>query len=123
MLRQQNGVQDRAIQEELDELVRSPDRLRRYVDYKKAETAFRLWDLDANGKVLRDKITRGLLKCALNLLPLCCLSSPPAAAAFLTHTEDRPLHLLAYCCGNKGYSYQAGKVMSKPCVIRPRTPG
>ena len=67
MLRQQKGVQDRAIQEELDELVRSPDRLRRYVDYKKAETAFRLWDLDANGKVLRDKITRGLLKCALCL--------------------------------------------------------
>lgn len=52
--------------------MRSPDRLRRYVDYKKAETAFRLWDLDANGRVLREKITRGLLKCAPALWPLRC---------------------------------------------------
>ena len=61
-------MQDRAIQEELDDLVRSPERLSRYVDYKKTETAFRLWDLDANGKVLREKITRSLLKCASALL-------------------------------------------------------
>lgn len=45
-------------------MAHSPDRTRRYVEYKKAETAFRLWDLDANGKVLREKITRGLLKYA-----------------------------------------------------------
>ena len=57
-------MQDRAIQEELDNMAHAPDRTRRYVDYKKAETAFRLWDLDQNGKVHREKITRGLLKCA-----------------------------------------------------------
>ena len=57
-------MQDRAIQEELDTMAHAPDRTRRYVEYKKAETAFRLWDLDANGKVLREKITRGLLKYA-----------------------------------------------------------
>ncbi len=84
MLKQQNAMQDRAIQEELDDLVRSPDRLRRYVDYKKTETAFRLWDLDANGKVLRDKITRGLLKCAPALSLPCCLFEFLTAAAFLT---------------------------------------
>ena len=57
-------MQDRAIQEELDNMAHSPDHTRRYVEYKKAETAFRLWDLDADGKVLREKITRGLLKYA-----------------------------------------------------------
>ena len=57
-------MQDRAIQEELDSMAHSPDRTRRYVEYKKAETAFHLWDLDANGKVIREEITQGLLKCA-----------------------------------------------------------
>ena len=78
-----SGAQDRAIQEELEDLVRSPDRLRRYVEYKKAETAFRLWDLDANGKVLRDKITRGLLKCAPALPHLFCLCGRPYSCSGL----------------------------------------
>ena len=38
--------------------------MRRYVEHKKAETAFRLWDLDSNGRVLREKFVRGLLRCA-----------------------------------------------------------
>ena len=64
-------AQDRAIQEELDNLARNPDSLRRYVKYKTVDTAFRLWDLDGNGKVLREKITRGLLRCAPWVSDLC----------------------------------------------------
>ena len=60
-------MKDRAIQEELNEAVRSPEHLRRYVKQKKMETAFRLWDLNANGKVFCDKITRSLLKCVFHL--------------------------------------------------------
>ena len=58
-------LQDRATQEELDDLARSGDRMRRYVEHKKAETAFRLWDLDSDGRVLREKVVGGLLRCAL----------------------------------------------------------
>ena len=58
-------LQDRATQEELDDLARSGDRMRRYVEHKKAETAFRLWDLDSDGRVLREKVVCGLLRCAL----------------------------------------------------------
>ena len=61
-------LQDRATQEELDDLARSGDRMRRYVEHKRANTAFRLWDLDSNGRVLREKFVRGLLRCA-HVLP------------------------------------------------------
>ena len=64
-------LQDRATQEELDDLARSGDRMRRYVEHKKAETAFRLWDLDSDGRVLREKVVRGLLRCAHALSGAC----------------------------------------------------
>ena len=66
--------------------MRTPDRLRRYVDYKKAETAFRLWDPDANRRILRKEITRGL-KCAAALTPPCCLFCCLAIKAFLTRAQ------------------------------------
>ena len=88
-------MQDRATQEELDDLVRSPERLRRYVDYKKTETAFRLWDLDTNGKVLREKITRGLLKCAPALPPLALLLVSARSCA----SSGLPSVLLNASCG------------------------
>ena len=55
-------MQDRAALRELDDIVRTPDRLPRYVDDRKVEMAFRLWDLGQNGKVARETIVRSLLK-------------------------------------------------------------
>ena len=73
-------LQDRATQEELDDLARSGDRMRRYVEHKKAETAFRLWDLDSDGRVLREKIVRGLLRCA-HTLPAAATAALPEACS------------------------------------------
>jgi Ca2+-binding EF-hand superfamily protein len=55
-------MQNRATLRELDDIVRTPDRLPRYVDDRKVETVFRLWDLDQNGKVKRETIVRSLMK-------------------------------------------------------------
>ena len=48
--------------------------MRRYVEHKKAETAFRLWDLDSDGRVLREKVVRGLLRCAHALSEACSVA-------------------------------------------------
>ena len=97
--------------------MRSPERLRRYVDYKKTETAFRLWDLDANGKVLREKITRGLLRFVLAVHPLCCRRRPPAALAFLMYAHGGLFHPVG---GNRALCKQAWHrvvpaIVSTPC--------
>ena len=91
-------MQDRAIQEELDTMAHSPDRTRRYVEYKKAETAFRLWDLDANGKVLREKITRGLLKYAsAQCHKLQTFQSQGLLLHWLSYVRLRPKGMCKHC--------------------------
>jgi hypothetical protein len=54
-------MQDPATLRELDDIVRTPDRLPQYIEDRKVDTAFRLWELDQHGKVKRKTIVRSLL--------------------------------------------------------------
>ena len=66
----------------MDAAMRSPEQTKRYVEGRRIQTVFNLWDTDGDGKVTHYKIDRALCRRAHGLAPCCFLDC--AGFGFLT---------------------------------------
>ena len=62
-------LQDKSVTDEIDLAMRTPEQSKRYVEGRRIQTVFNLWDTDGNDKVTHYKLDRALCRRACGRRP------------------------------------------------------